>query len=119
MLNKQDLGKLGEKLAVKYLKGEDYQIIEQNYRCRFGEIDVIAYKDNYLIFVEVKTKQNENFGSPQEEVDFHKQRKLEQLALYYISQHSEWKVDFRFDVIGILYKEEDHQLSHLKNAFLV
>ncbi|KXS45489.1 MAG: putative endonuclease [Candidatus Frackibacter sp. T328-2] len=120
MLTKQELGKCGEEIATKYLKENSYQIVQRNYRCRFGEIDIIAYKDNYLIFVEVKTKQNDKFGSPQAEVDFKKQRKLQQLALYYITQNQEQNVDLRFDVIGIVYRgESDYKISHLENAFLV
>ncbi|SJZ63748.1 YraN family protein [Selenihalanaerobacter shriftii] len=120
MLSKQELGRLGEKLASKYLLKKEYQIIEQNYRCRLGEIDIIAYKDNYFIFVEVKAKQNQNFGLPQEEVDFRKQQKIQQVARYYISQNPDLNVDFRFDVIAILYQgDDDYQLSHLRNAFSV
>ena len=120
MLTKQELGKCGEKIATKYLKENSYQIVQRNYRCRFGEIDIIAYKDNYLIFVEVKTKQNDKFGSPQAEVNLRKQKKLQQLARYYISQNQDQNIDFRFDVIGIMYRGvEDYKLSHLENAFLV
>ncbi|ADL13162.1 YraN family protein [Acetohalobium arabaticum] len=119
MVNKKKLGQLGEELAAEYLKELGYSIINRNYSCRIGELDIIAAKDNYLVFVEVKTKQNFKFGTPREEVNYHKQQKLQQVAQYYISQHPKKEANYRFDVIGILYQsEDDYQVSHIKNAFL-
>ncbi|MBM7623536.1 YraN family protein [Sporohalobacter salinus] len=119
MIGKQELGKLGEELATRYLKNTGYDIIKRNYTCRIGELDIIAAKANYLIFVEVKTKQNFKFGHPREEVNYHKRQKLQQVARYYISQHPKEGVDYRFDVVGILYHNQDnYQISHIENAFL-
>ncbi|MGM0471646.1 MAG: YraN family protein [Bacillota bacterium] len=117
-MEKQELGDLGERLAADYLKQLDYQIRSKNYRCRQGEIDIIAADENYLIFIEVKTKRNLKFGMPQEEVDWRKQKKIKLVAQHYISQHPTEKLDYRFDVVGILFHSlEDYQITHLKNAF--
>ncbi|MCK8823570.1 YraN family protein [Fuchsiella alkaliacetigena] len=120
MLTRQELGQLGEKLAVKYLQQQGYKIVEQNYYCRLGEIDIIAFKDDYLVFIEVKTKRNQNFGSPWVEVNCHKQQKIHQVARHYISRQGYLETNFRFDVIGVFYScSQDYQLSHLENAFSV
>ena len=69
-------GKLGEDAACKYLKKQNYQILERNYRKRYGEIDIIAQKSNKLIFAEVKTRSGERYGTPSEAVTFSKQQKI-------------------------------------------
>ena len=112
------LGSLGEKLAVDYLKQQGYQIISKNYRCQHGEIDIIVADSEYLIFVEVKTKRNLKFGTPQEEVDWRKQERIRLVAQHYISHHPAVELDYRFDVISILYhSSKQYQITHLQNVF--
>ena len=72
---KKEIGRLGEELAALRLMEQDYQILSRNYRCRFGEIDIIAEKKGILTFVEVKTRSREDFGSPAEAVTWSKQQK--------------------------------------------
>ena len=97
-MNRQELGAAGEKIARDFLKKKGYKIIETNYRCREGEIDIVARKKDCLIFVEVRTKSGTSFGSPEESVTFAKREKLISSALTYMSEHTNlpeaWRIDF-------------------------
>ena len=84
MCYKQVTGKLGEDLATKYLEKIGYKIVARNFRCRQGEIDIIARSTEELVFVEVKTRTNLSYGSPAEAVDFTKQKHMEKVAKYYL-----------------------------------
>lgn len=80
-----DLGKYGENLACRYLQGQGYTILARNFRChRFGEIDIIAYKQSVYSFIEVKTRVSTRFGRPAEAVTLAKQRKIYRCAEYYL-----------------------------------
>ena len=81
------LGQEGEKLAVQYLKRLGYRIICRNYRCPLGEIDIIARHGGVLVFVEVKSRSSQTFGSPGMAVTLAKQRKLSQVAWHYLQDH--------------------------------
>ncbi len=116
-LNRKELGKWGEKLAIKYLKLKGYRIIEKNYSCKLGEIDIIAEKSNYLVFIEVKTRRSESFGLPQAAVDYRKQEKIKSVALYYIAYHHDKELQVRFDVISIMIQNIKPQVEHFKGAF--
>ncbi len=116
------LGKQGEGLAEKYLKRQGYKIIEANYRCSLGELDIIANDRGVLVFVEVKTRVSATQGLPQEAVTPAKQRKIGQIALNYLSQHGlQDKVDCRFDVVAIHLSTEGKtdRIELIKNAFQV
>lgn len=116
-MNKKELGKWGEKLATKYLKLKGYRIIENNYSCKLGEIDIIAEKSNYLVFIEVKTRRSENFGLPQAAVDYRKQEKIKKVASYYIAYNNDKDLQVRFDVISILVWNLKPRIEHFKGAF--
>ena len=83
-MNRQDLGKLGENMAAEVLRGKGYQILQRNYRCRAGEIDIIAQKYGEISFVEVKTRQNFNYGRPCEAVTEEKKRHIRKAAGHYL-----------------------------------
>lgn len=83
MKNRRATGTDYEQKAAKYLKDLGYQIIEQNFRCKIGEIDLIAREGDYLVFVEVKYRTDEKMGQPQEAVDLRKQQKICKVASYY------------------------------------
>lgn len=105
---------MGEDLAVFYLKTHFYRILERNFRCRMGEIDIIAEKNGYIIFVEVKYRKTDSSGSPAEAVNYYKQRHIRNSALYYLQAHNKTEnTACRFDVIDIL----DKKITHYKNAF--
>ena len=100
-MNRQEVGKLGENLARKFLKKRGYQIQETNFRCRAGEIDIIAQQKDYLAFVEVRTKSNLDFGTPEESITSAKKEKLIASALTYISTHQNLPSLWRIDVVAI------------------
>lgn len=114
------LGAWGEEKAVRFLKQRGYRIIERNFRCRFGEIDIIAEKDEYLSFVEVRLRKNIRYGTPEDTVDWRKQQKLRLTADYYLMTH-ETELAPRFDVLALYaHNGEDTwplPLKHIKNAF--
>ncbi|OGN97263.1 MAG: hypothetical protein A2Z77_06675 [Chloroflexi bacterium RBG_13_51_36] len=100
-MNRQEVGKLGEKLAQKFLKKRGYRIRETGFRCRHGEIDIIAQKKDCLVFVEVRTKSNLNFGTPEESITQAKKEKLIASALTYTTTHQDLPSLWRIDVVAI------------------
>ena len=119
MYIKQALGAYGENLACNYLEKKNYQIIERNYRCKCGEIDIIAKdnKKNELVFVEVKTRSNFNFGRPAHAVDLNKKKHILNAAKYYIFIHNIKNMFFRFDVIEVFTQNYSFKINHLKQIF--
>jgi len=99
--DRQEVGKLGEKAAQKFLKKRGYRIRETNFRCRHGEIDIVAQKKDCLVFVEVRTKSNLDFGTPEESITQSKKKKLVTLALTYTSTHQDLPSLWRIDVVAI------------------
>lgn len=112
------LGDRGEIIAADYLAAQGYKIIGQKIRASFGELDLVVQKNDTLVFVEVKTRAGTGFGAPEESVDAAKQKKLTQLAAWYLQQHSPAKTKARFDVISIYYDgRQEPQVRHFENAF--
>jgi putative endonuclease len=97
-MKKQQTGRLGEDLACQALKKKRYRIIERNYRCRYGEIDIVARKGDYLIFVEVRSKTGSAFGTPEESMTAQKKQRLTASIMSYLeskeSHQENWRVDF-------------------------
>jgi len=100
-MNRQEVGKLGEKLARKFLKKRGYHIRETNFRCREGEIDIVAQQKDNLVFVEVRTKSNLDFGTPEESITLAKKKRLIALASTYINAHQDLSSLWRIDVVAI------------------
>jgi putative endonuclease len=94
-------GRAGERLAAIELESRGYHVLETNFRCRYGEIDLIVENEYDLIFVEVKLRRGTAFGMPEEAVDVRKQRKLLQLAVYYLALHEYTERSWRIDVVAI------------------
>ena len=118
-MNTKTIGDFGEKAAEEYLEEMDYEILERNFRMKFGEIDIIAEKDGCMVFVEVKTRRNNLFGEPGEYVDYKKQEKIRKTAVVYADAEN---TDMRFDVIEVFYdKKQGHfsltKVNHIENAF--
>lgn len=112
-----DTGTRGELLARKYLEEKDYKILEINWRSWRAEIDLIAFKDEILIFVEVKTRTGDFYGQPEDFVDSAKQSQLTFAAEEYIYKinHND---EIRFDIISILFdKFDNHTINHIEDAF--
>ena len=115
---RQRRGQQGEALAVAYLQQQGYQIQHQNYRCRYGEVDIIAWDEATLVFVEVKTKGHLRFGAPQSMVDWRKQQKLTRVAMAYVQQQALRDTPVRFDVVAIVWgAEAPPEVTHLPAAF--
>ena len=112
-LYKKLLGSKGERLTIKYLKKQGYKILEKNYRTNFGEADIIAKKDNDIVFVEVKTRTSLRFGTPGEAVGYDKQRKYKQMALYYMQQNSVDDCVISFAVSEVL----NGEINFINEAF--
>lgn len=107
------VGKHGEDLATEYLKNNEFYILDRNFKCKIGEIDIVAKKDDVIIFVEVKTRSGDRFGMPREAVNYYKQRKIRNVASVYIKFKRLFDYSCRFDIIEIL----DGQITHIENAF--
>lgn len=116
MSDKIKRGKEGEDLAARYLEGKGYEIIERNYRHRQSEIDLIARKDNLLVFVEVKTRTSIKFGYPEEFVDERKEAKVLEGAENYIFTN-DWRGFVRYDIVAIIYSGKEPEITHLEDAF--
>lgn len=97
-MNRRDTGILGEKLARDFLKKRGYRVIESNYRCAEGEIDIVAGQRDYLVFIEVRARKSRNFGSPEESVTPAKKERLRNAAARYRQEHDNlpqaWRIDF-------------------------
>ena len=101
------LGDRGEAAACGFLKEKGYEILEKNYKCKIGEVDMIARRKGRLAFVEVKTRTSGQFGAPQEAVDLRKQEKILKLAQWYLKEKGLGEIPVAFDVVAVLWKEGD------------
>ena len=116
MAKHNEIGQLGEELAVKFLKAKGYEIKELNWRHRKAEIDIICKFDDTLIFVEVKTRSTDFFGQPEEFVTSHKEDLMSDAAAVYCeSVEHEWAI--RFDIISIVLKKTAPVIQHFEDAF--
>jgi putative endonuclease len=114
---RRQTGESGESIAVKFLKENGYEIIEQNYRCKLGEIDIIARDDRVLAFIEVKARRTGDFGGPKWAVTPRKQRKISMVALKYLKETEQMEKRARFDVVAIRLLPGDPDVEIIKNAF--
>ena len=113
-MDKRLIGEYGEILAARYLRKHGYIIVEGNYHCKFGEIDIVARSEGYLCFIEVKRRKNMASGHPFEAISIHKIKRICKTALVYLRFHQlPNTTPIRFDVISIIGEE----VSVLKDAF--
>ena len=110
-------GKEGEKIAAAFLKKNGYRIIEINFRCPIGEIDIVAKEKDDLVFVEVKTRKSIELGYPEQAVGIRKQKKMSQLALWYLQKRKIADTNARFDVVAVTLMPENNEVKLIKNAF--
>ena len=115
-------GRMGEDAAVLYLKKQGYKILEQNYRTKSGEIDIIAKDGEDLVFVEVKTRSSEQFGTPAEAVTYYKKQSMVNSAKWYIAKYPT-ELNIRFDIVEVFGTFdgsgfECEKINHIKQAFL-
>lgn len=119
MLNNKFTGKIGEDIAGRYLASNGYNILQRNYRTKYGEIDIIAKEGDYIVFIEVKTRRSQNFGYPREAVDKYKQSRIRNIASLYMAAKKLRDKKVRFDVVEVVLNENNNIKSILiiKNAF--
>lgn len=115
----KEIGDFGETEACRYLEKVGNSVLKRNYRCKAGEIDIIAKDGETIVFCEVKTRSSKEYGTPGEFVDFRKQEKIIKTALYYLGRDD---IDMRFDVLEVMYKVCGDVLAvtninHIKAAF--
>ena len=121
MYYKKKYGAEGENIAYNYLKSIGYSIIQKNFSCKFGEIDLIAIDESHnsqeFVFIEVKSRSTIDYGHPSEAVNTHKKRHIIKVAEFFILINHLENANIRFDVIEILYKKNCCYINHIKNAF--
>ncbi|MDO9516236.1 MAG: YraN family protein [Syntrophales bacterium] len=115
--NNRGKGTKGEDLAAACLKKEGYRIVERNYRCLYGEVDIIAMDKKDVVFVEVKGRESDSFGSPEEAVGPAKQKKISKVALHYLQEKGLGEHNARFDVVAIRFMPQGSQVQLIRNAF--
>jgi putative endonuclease len=117
-----NIGKWGERRAVKYLEANGFTVLESNFRCRLGEIDIVAREGDALVFTEVKTRADLLFGLPCEAVNERKRKQITRVAEVYLSLHPRFArgaetASMRFDVIEILRLGGRAWIRHIRDAF--
>ena len=111
------VGDRGEDLACTHLEALGWDVLDRNWRCREGELDVVALDDGLLVFCEVKTRRSERFGSPAEAVTVAKARRLRRLAWAWLTEHDRRGETFRIDVVGVLCRAgAPPRLQHLRGV---
>lgn len=108
-------GLLGEIIACRYLSDKGYTILDKNFSCKFGEIDIVAFFEDILVIVEVKTRKNPDFCIASNSVDYNKIGHIKKSADYFINKHRLFDSNVRFDVIECYW--EPMKLRHIENAF--
>ncbi|WP_249281041.1 YraN family protein [Paenibacillus sp. 7516] len=119
-LTRQQKGKIGEEAACRWLREQGYLIMEQNWRCRRGEIDIIAAHGDLLVFVEVRSRSGAGkYGTPQESVDIRKMQQVRSTAAVYLQQLREKELQIRFDVVAVILDAAGQivTIEHIENAF--
>ena len=115
-MNIGKVGSDGEKTAINYLKKHKYKILSQNYQTYFGEIDIVCKIDNYIVFVEVKTRSDNYMVSGRDSVTLSKQKRIIKAAMQYLQSYRP-ELQPRFDVIEITVGKENNKIVHIENAF--
>jgi putative endonuclease len=112
----EEIGSDGEKAAVKYLARQGLHVVERNWSCRFGEMDIICRHRDTWVFVEVKSSHRMPERPPEARVDADKQRRLKRLAHHYLGSRAESSV-CRFDVVSVWWEGDEIRIRHNENAF--
>jgi putative endonuclease len=116
MAEHNELGMKGEEIALEYLRKSGYLILERNWRAGHNELDIIARDKDFLVIVEVKSRQNSNFAEPEEAVNRDKQNALIRAANAYIYKKN-INLETRFDIISIIHNARETRINHIKDAF--
>lgn len=114
---RKELGNCGEAIAENYLLKNNYEIIEKNFFCRYGEIDIISKIDEYIVFIEVKTRSGMGYGNPAEAVNSVKKKHLYRTASYYLCKNGLQNEYVRFDVIEVLILKGRFVANHIMQVY--
>lgn len=113
-MNNRRFGAVGERVAQKYMINKGYKIITTNFYTKKGEIDIIAVKDKIIVFVEVKTRSNNKFGTPAMAVNYKKKQHIKIAAKIYLLIHKLYQHNVRFDVIEVVVNRNGYKINHIK-----
>lgn len=116
MYKNQKIGKFGEDVAVKYLKQNGYKILDRNFNCKRGELDIVALQKKQIVFIEIKARTNIEYGLPKEAVTKKKLEHIYKTAEYYLYTRNLEKEDTRIDVIEVYIKNGKFRINHLKQV---
>ena len=111
------LGTIGEGLAADLYRKLGFAIVDRNWRCTAGEVDLVLRRGDLVVFCEVKTRTSDRFGVPSEAVGFHKQARLRRLAAIWLRERVSGRAQVRFDVVSVIVRDTGPELTHLPDAF--
>ena len=114
-MNTKSIGNKGENIAAKYLAKQGYKVLQRNYNCHYGEVDIVAKDGDYIVFVEVKSRTSTAFCMPREAVDWHKQQRIINCAKSWLVANKKYGSNVRFDVAEVL----NGEVTLLKDAFRI
>lgn len=117
-MNRKEKGKRGEEIAINYLIEKGYKIVEKNFNCPLGEIDIIAKRDKFICFIEVKYRENKVFGNPLEAVDNKKLHRIKKVLEYYCLKNKIAGCPLKIEVIGITEEDSSYRIDHIKNVII-
>ena len=118
MDNRKNTGNIGEDIVTKYLEEKEYQIIERNFRCKLGEIDIIAQDKEEIVFIEVKTRKILSYGNPADSVNEPKQKHIYKASEYYLLINNKLDDFTRIDVIEVYLNSSSYKINHIKKAII-
>lgn len=116
-MQKKELGEKGEEIALRFLKKNGYRILQRNYVCKLGEVDIIAREKDTFVFIEVKTRRSTTFGPPQLAVNQKKKEQISKAALYFLKEKRLEEAKARFDVVAILLGPKGEEIELIRDAF--
>ncbi|MEA2510487.1 MAG: putative endonuclease [Actinomycetota bacterium] len=117
MDTRTSFGRAGEVLAAKHLRNQGFTVLEQNYRCRLGEIDIVATRGPLVVFCEVKSRHTSRWGEPSEAVGWRKQQRLHRLAAAWLADRRPRFSELRFDVVSVVMRDGAPEVTHIPDAF--
>jgi putative endonuclease len=114
---RQILGRAGEQAAARLLAGMGFSVVDTNWRCPGGEMDLVACKGSLVVFCEVKTRKTDSYGIPAEAVGWSKQQRLRRIARQWLADNRAGPVEVRFDVVSVIVRDGRAELTHIPGAF--
>lgn len=116
---KREVGNYGEGIAADYVEKMGYNILKKNFKCSAGEIDIIAFKDKVLCFIEVKSRYSSQYGLPREAITYFKKDRMIKSSNYFIHKHGLYDYYVRFDILEVIFNHNnsDFYIDYIKDAF--